>query len=874
MSKQQFKLLSEKQSENLAQIIQNFFVKSAQVILGARTTPPPPTEVPSPHHHTNQWFNIELEDSGLLSPEDLALWKTRDILLMPPLVVETVLDLRGLEPNQTLVVDDGTIVKTEKKSEIVLERWLVEFDLNTFDNDSVELPGIYKKLIILFRSLYMLVRLLPAYRLQNSLMESRQAPCNVSVRAKVIDGTRPIISKGRIGLSKALSEPKTRSKGGHLTSRMLEPILTPIGALKVSTSYRVDCNFELRDNEELISNQFMLDTEEDVAPHPARPASYENNSPTAHSQSTSSAESRILFRTSVQSSSGQSPRRRSSTRSVPLFKVGSIASSSSPPPQQQQQQQLSVGSPGPFSQAILNSSAATNNASGSSFVTSKPIPVTLNRTSSNVSVIVRQPRDSLTRSVSSFNNSFANGGSADSTSLHGRKQHEAEATGAAGAPASVQMYPTLSSTSSKFPSSFGSRFRTSVGSRQNSLDSQLGPTNNPALQNFKKRGSRPISGSDVGPTNSMYLDDDLDSFVKMLDSRPDLRLSSGNTITGTVGAPQASTIYDDTLRSFKQFQRTNDLFSGNSSEQRPVTSLPIRRGSSDRLNRSVSPGSSNAMVAAPRSIPLVVQSSVASRRRSSASSYSPSLPYVKLGQTTAGPAGPALTPVVSYANKFSASPSVESSVIGMLRRRSSAASSHSHISGRAVQNMATSAGAAARTAGGDASNHGSPQASPRMQLGSFSNHSSRNVSHHDLIDSRGSRGSTTSQDCSVPASPNLMNPELMKLRSYNEQVFESDEEGDEEGDVNDQDNDGNAQSGAHNDNSLESRRSTSAGQRNATARPFTPHYPANLHQLAMYRRQGSVESGHVRHSNSNEDDEDELLFAMSDMTLAKNNVDF
>ncbi|QPG73835.1 hypothetical protein FOA43_001150 [Brettanomyces nanus] len=856
MSSKQFKLLSEKQSENLAQIIQNFFVKSACIIVGARASVSECSdEASSLTHRTNRWFNIELDESSsiaAMSSEELKLWKTKDILLLPPLVVETVLDLRGLEPNQTLVIDDGTIIKTDKKLEIVLERWLIEFDLTSFDNDSIELPTIYKKLIILFRSLYTLVRLLPAYGLRNSFMKSTQSSSNLSLKANILDGTKSISSKGRIGLSKSFSEA---SGENHLASRRLTSVLTPIGALKISSSYRINCHFEVRDNEELLSNQFMMEKNSSqesiisavrVLKEPTygsdRDASlpiHQSTSPLSIGSSHSREQKEPPGQQNQTQILTQSPKRRSSIRSVPLFKGGSIASSASPPVSQLPASVTSKGSPGPSNGA-------------SSYVTSKPIPVTLNRTRSNTSVVLRnqQTRDSFNRSVSSFNTSFG--------SVERQQQLQQHETGTTPVPSGYQMLPTLSSASSKFPSSFGSRFR---GSRQNSVSSQLAGTNNPVLQNFKLRSKTIASSeSDSGPTNSMYLDDDLDSFVKMLDSKPDLRLASGSTtITGGSSdqpQPASSTIFDDSLREFKQFQKRNDLFNDRVASS---SSLPLRRGSSERYTRSISPG--NMVVSAtPRSIPTAMQSPGWSQRRSSAasSSYSPSIQFMKLGSSS-GPVGPTLSPVVSYANRFSASSSGETSVVGILRRKSSAASSHSRYRGMTpARENSTSHSTQNRSSLGNYSSRNVSQREVQRPT-----HSGASLGSRKSKESQGSRdshGSRSSRGSESPGDSQLVDPEFLKLRSYNEQVFESDGEDDNERNNNSLSNHDSPQS--------EDRKLSPSGL--TTKSPFVPHGPANLHQLAIYRRQGSSDYTH----NRNEDDEDELLFAMSDMTLAKNNVDF
>ncbi|GMG55264.1 unnamed protein product [Ambrosiozyma monospora] len=155
-NKAQSRLLSDKETDNLGQIITNFFLKSANVIVSSRSealsrpfspSVSPPTEnelVSSPKNQShiqqnkgklNKWFNLEMYELDFANDE-LSLWKIKDILMVPPLVIETVIDTRKLNAHQTLMLGDS-IVKTSKKSEIVLERWLMELDLSLFSTEKL-----------------------------------------------------------------------------------------------------------------------------------------------------------------------------------------------------------------------------------------------------------------------------------------------------------------------------------------------------------------------------------------------------------------------------------------------------------------------------------------------------------------------------------------------------------------------------------------------------------------------------------------------------------------------------------------------------------------------------------------------------------------
>ena len=57
------------------------------------------------------------------------------------------------------------------------------------------------------------------------------------------------------------------------------------------------------------------------------------------------------------------------------------------------------------------------------------------------------------------------------------------------------------------------------------------------------------SSSDIEINNSISLNDDLNNFMKLLESKPDLRISNNS-----------SSIYEDSLSNFKDLKKNNDLF--------------------------------------------------------------------------------------------------------------------------------------------------------------------------------------------------------------------------------------------------------------------------------------------------------------------------
>ncbi|KAH3666667.1 hypothetical protein WICMUC_005484 [Wickerhamomyces mucosus] len=239
---------SHNKEEKLLQIVHNFFLKSANIISQSRSLNGTLSETST---KINKWFNIETQDT---LKDDLKLWRNSDSTL-PPMVIEVYLDLRELSSKQSLVLNDENHNSwniNTKKSEIVLERWLIELDSDFMDNFDEELPVLYKKLIITFRYLFTITRLLPTHKLLQSLVKSKLTNSPLKIGTRLLDGNRSIISKGRIGLSK----PIISTTKDHLIQKLITPVATSMGSLKISVSYRKHYEFQINDNEETLSHIF------------------------------------------------------------------------------------------------------------------------------------------------------------------------------------------------------------------------------------------------------------------------------------------------------------------------------------------------------------------------------------------------------------------------------------------------------------------------------------------------------------------------------------------------------------------------------------------------------------------------------------------
>ncbi|SCU83652.1 LADA_0C12728g1_1 [Lachancea dasiensis] len=285
--------MTSSMDRQLWELVNNFFLKASLLVCQSKHYKgQPSTEVATT---TNNWFNIESLGMKELEKE-MGPWTSFDgTSNVPPLVIETFLDLTHLSPSQSIILKDQdgnpwNVCKGTKKSEIMLERWLVQLENGADESDvkrkseagtgsetgifgpetgssheaQSDIQEIYRQLVLLFRYLHTLVGLLPASELHMRLSKpvtSSGMSSPVFVGARILDGSKPIVSKGRIGLSKSLIASYSNAINetnlpAHLEQRKITPIRTKYGSLRISVSYRRDADFYVNDNDEYYANQF------------------------------------------------------------------------------------------------------------------------------------------------------------------------------------------------------------------------------------------------------------------------------------------------------------------------------------------------------------------------------------------------------------------------------------------------------------------------------------------------------------------------------------------------------------------------------------------------------------------------------------------
>ncbi|KAF2755742.1 hypothetical protein EJ05DRAFT_113861 [Pseudovirgaria hyperparasitica] len=266
--------LSENEKKDLTrvrQVIQQFFNKAALLIVSARAVLPQSMNQDG-NVKQNKWFNIVVDDTDALS-ESLADWKGLDILneLPPRLCIETYVDLKDLGNKQILVANDdrgkrwnvGEMLnqpmsphsplpkRNERVTQLLLERWIVEVkDKETASPASLRdpLPNVYKKAVVLFRSLFTVTHMLPAYK-----YFKRQAGAHggLKLRYRI---SNDIFKHPR---RDTLHIPLYETSEPVVETQTFAPSNSPIGPLSISVVFRVDCDLRVDDQESLLSSQFM-----------------------------------------------------------------------------------------------------------------------------------------------------------------------------------------------------------------------------------------------------------------------------------------------------------------------------------------------------------------------------------------------------------------------------------------------------------------------------------------------------------------------------------------------------------------------------------------------------------------------------------------
>ncbi|OAY82372.1 Autophagy-related protein 13 [Ananas comosus] len=248
----------------IEQVITEFFAKSLHIILESRSpyvssrnytidhfNPNSPSSSssssqspspcsPSSSKPRDRWFNLALRECPA-ALENFDLWRQSNL---EPLVIDIVLIRRASSPE----TPDRRVNWSGEGARIV-ERWVVQYESHGLigrRRSRLEIRNLCeemcKRSIVLLRSLYLFIRLLPAYKLF----------CELNSSGRI----RPL------GLSHRISsfvEPFTRAEDAEMKHFGFVPIGTSCGRLSLTVSYLPNLENVGSEPSTPLSPQFIMD---------------------------------------------------------------------------------------------------------------------------------------------------------------------------------------------------------------------------------------------------------------------------------------------------------------------------------------------------------------------------------------------------------------------------------------------------------------------------------------------------------------------------------------------------------------------------------------------------------------------------------------
>lgn len=246
---------TQSEPAKIEQIITEFFAKSLHIVLESRcpyvssrnysgeqvmSSPSSSSSSSSSIRPRDKWFNLALRECPA-ALENIDFWRQSSI---EPMVVDVILvqrlshwDPLSCSPKRGLIrnlsgKEQGLKHWNAENDEIrekIIERWVLKYETRKGGREcssgskrssTISSHTLYKKSILILRSLYAMVRLLPAYKLFRDLNSSCQIPSfNLAHRVS------------------SFVEPFTRREESEMQHFAFTPVETFCGRLSLSVSY-------------------------------------------------------------------------------------------------------------------------------------------------------------------------------------------------------------------------------------------------------------------------------------------------------------------------------------------------------------------------------------------------------------------------------------------------------------------------------------------------------------------------------------------------------------------------------------------------------------------------------------------------------------
>ncbi|CAN7000560.1 unnamed protein product [Brassica rapa subsp. trilocularis] len=243
---------SNSEGAKAEQIIFEFFAKTLHIILESRTPfmssrnfsssgeqimnlPSSSSSSSSSVRPRDKWFNLALRECpAALESFDIGRRSTLEPLVVDVVLVARPFDQMNSPGGRELIRNfSGKEYHSDQddcegKNEQIIERWVVQYDnrkvrerRSSSNNNNNKLQVMYKKATLLMRSLFVMVRLLPAYKIFRELNSSGQ-----------------IFKFELVPKVPTISPPFTRREEGEMHKFAFTPVDTICGRLCMSVLYR------------------------------------------------------------------------------------------------------------------------------------------------------------------------------------------------------------------------------------------------------------------------------------------------------------------------------------------------------------------------------------------------------------------------------------------------------------------------------------------------------------------------------------------------------------------------------------------------------------------------------------------------------------
>ncbi|EIN04650.1 hypothetical protein PUNSTDRAFT_122707 [Punctularia strigosozonata HHB-11173 SS5] len=260
------------------QIAYRLYTKLYLLLHDARTTAADGASGAKGQPKTDRWFNLETPDPSIdfgrvfADPSLRVLKSVSSATVAPIFVAQILLAVPDLGNNQVLVYNSphhGRLRVDPTPKNVLLEEWAIEFTptpvyrRNSLSDD-VPPAMTYKHGIAVFRSIYALLRLMPAWKLYKRLRRRNAYPAlEIKLRITTEEG---VSEPGVLGFDTpfAPSSPSDRRRPSSppstsTTTHSFAPIPHAAGTLAIRTTYLTHPNFAVDDLESLLSDRFLAE---------------------------------------------------------------------------------------------------------------------------------------------------------------------------------------------------------------------------------------------------------------------------------------------------------------------------------------------------------------------------------------------------------------------------------------------------------------------------------------------------------------------------------------------------------------------------------------------------------------------------------------